>query len=168
MPLLVVKDDPVSGTDTHNASGQANDSASGSVVAWTGTGRYAYAGAMTGRLSDFARIGGAAVAVTTSTSSLNGGETAPPAGGHYGPSGSSITPAAKQPITAAVPITLSLAITDDIGTGTPSDGTGSSFVRVAGVAALLDGDAIDSCDGEGATGNSSVAASTQNFVTASE
>ena len=167
MPLLVVDADPVEGTDTHNATGSAVDSASGATVTWTGTGRYSYAGSMTSQLSEFVRIDGAALAVTSSSSSLNQGEEIPPAGGHSGPAGSSITPASTQPSTAPTPVTATLSITDSIGTGTPGEAAGSTFVSVGGDPVLLDGDPIDTCDGQGATGNSSVTASTQDFVTAS-
>lgn len=167
MTLLVVDGDPVSGTDTHNATGQAIDSSSGSPVSWDGTGSYTYTGSMAEGLSGFVRIGGAAVAVTTSSSALDAGEDVPPAGGHSGPAGQGMTPVSTQPPTAPTPIPISLSITDEIGTGTPGSGAGSGFVRVAGDPVLLDGDPIDTCDGTGATGNSSVAASTQSFVSAS-
>src|SRR5262245_30121247 len=103
MTLLVVKDDPVDGTDTHNISGEANDTSSGLVVPWSGTGSYPYAGAMTDALSDFVRIGAAPVALTTSKSSLNAGETGP-TGDHAGPNGSGFTPAPTQPTTAPTPL----------------------------------------------------------------
>lgn len=167
MPLLVVEQDPVEGTDTHNAAGTAIDTGSGLAVPWSGTGRYAYAGAMTGGLVGFVRIGGAMVAVTSSSSSLNVGESAPPAGGHSGPAGSALTPASTQPATAPTPTPTTLVITDTIGTGTPGAAAGSAFVTVAGDPVLLDGDPIDTCDGAGAAGNSSVTAGTQDFVTAS-
>ncbi len=166
MPLIVVDGDPVTGTDTHNLSGTATDTSSGSPVPWVGTGSFTYTGSMTTDLSDFARIGGAAVAVTTSSSTLDPGEQAP-GGGHSGPSGSQLVPDPAQPPTAPTPIPPTLVITDEIGTGTPAASAGSSFVRVGGDPVLLDADAIDSCDGQGSTENSTVAADGQDFVTAS-
>ena len=158
--LLVVEGDPVKGTDKHNVAGQAT--APSGTVTYKGVGDYQYAGAMRKGLSDFVRIGGTAVAVTDSRSQLDPGESAPPAGRHSGPTGSGFKP------TAPTPVPTSLVITDTIGTGTPGAGAGSSFVAAAGSPVLLDGDAIDSCDGLGVTGNSTVSSSTQNFVSASE
>ena len=167
MPLLVVEGDPVEGTDTHNAAGQATDTSTGLSVPWTGTGKYAYAGSMTDGLSEFVRIGGAAVALASSVSTLDEGQDVAPEGGHSGPAGSALTAAEEQPPTALVPVTATVMITDTVGEGTPSETAGSAFVSAGGSPVLLDGDSIDSCDGTGATGNSSVTASTQDFVTAS-
>ena len=167
MPLLIVDGDPVTGTDNHNVEAKAVDTSSGATVPWTGTADYTYTGSMTDELSDFVRITGAAVALTTSTSSLDPGETAPPTGGHSGPAGSAFIPAPTQPPTALVPMPLTERITDDIGTGTPGSAAGSNFVLAGGDPVLLDQDPIDTCDGRGTTGNSTVTASTQSFVTAS-
>jgi hypothetical protein len=167
MTLLVVKDDPVDGTDTHHVSGKANDVNTGSPVDWSGTGSYPYAGAMTGALSDFVRIDGAPVALTTSESSLNAGETGP-AGRHAGPNGSGFTPAPAQTPTAPIPLPPTLKIDDEIGTGVPGSGAGSGFVKAGGTPVLLDGDPIDTCDGLSATGNSTVTAEKQAFVNVSE
>jgi hypothetical protein len=166
VPLLIVDGDPVEGTDTHNVAATAVDSSSGATVPWTGTGNYTYTGAMTTDLSTFVKISGSAVGLTTSASSLNLGETAPP-GGHFGPSGSSFTPATSQPTTAATQTPGTETITDSIGTGNPGSDAGSDFVSVGGDPVLLDQDPIDTCDGTGAKGNSTVTASTQSFVTAS-
>lgn len=167
MPLIIVDGDPVTGTDTHNVSGNAVDTSSGATVPWAGTGRYAYTGSMASALSGFVRIGGSAVAVSTSTSALDAGEDAGPTGGHSGPAGTQLAPGSAQPTTASVPIPASLAITDPIGTGTPGTGAGSGFVRIDGDPLLLDQDPIDTCDGAGNTGNSSVRAQGQDFVMAS-
>ena len=77
MPLIVVSGDPVTGTDTHNLTGQATDTSTGSPVPWVGTGSLTYTGSMTSGLSSFVRVGGAAVAVTTSSSALDPGEAVP-------------------------------------------------------------------------------------------
>lgn len=168
MSLIIVDGDTVTGTDTHNAAGSAIDSSSGATVPWVGTGTYTYTGAMASDLSDFVRINGAAVAVTTSASALDPGEDVPPAGGHSGPAGSAMTPDSAQPPTAPTPIPLSLTITDQIGTGTPGGAAGSGFVRIGGDAILLDQDPIDTCDGTGSTGNSTVSAGVQDFVSAAQ
>lgn len=170
MALLVVEGDPVEGTDTHNLSGVAvNAPAPPPTLPWVGTGRFAYVGAVTGALSPFVSIDGTAAALTTSTSALDPGEAVPPSGRHSGPQGSSFVPAASQPPTAPTPnVDPTLLIIDPIGTGTPSSSAGSAFVKVDGTPVLLDADAIDTCDGQGAPENSTVTASTQDFVAASE
>jgi uncharacterized Zn-binding protein involved in type VI secretion len=161
--LLVVDGDPVEGTDKHNVQGQAtNPGAPPPTVPYAGIGDYAYQGSMTDQLSDFVSIDGSPVAVTTSRSSLDPGEDAPPAGGHSGPKGSNFVPPTP------APIALSLSILDAIGVGRPSAPAGSSFVSVGGDPVLLDGDSIDTCDGLSIPMNSSVTASTQSFVSASE
>lgn len=167
MPLLIVSGDPVTGTDNHNVEAQAVDTSSGATVPWKGTADYTYTGSMSEALSDFVSITGAAVALTTSASSLDPGETAPPTGGHSGPAGSAFSPAPTQPPTALVQTPQTERITDDIGTGTPGSTAGSDFVLVGGAPVLLDLDPIDTCDGGGTTGNSTVTASNQSFVTAS-
>lgn len=167
MPLIVVSGDPVTGTDTHNLTGQATDTSTGSPVPWVGTGSFTYTGSMTSGLSSFVRVGGAAVAVTTSSSALDPGEDVPPVGGHSGPAGSQLVADPAQPPTAPTPLPPTLVITDMVGTGTPSESAGSRLVRVGGEGVLLDSDPIDTCDGTGSTGNSAVAADGQQFVTAS-
>jgi uncharacterized Zn-binding protein involved in type VI secretion len=150
---IVVKGDPVRGTDTHNVTGTTGSP----PVPYTGVADYAYKGAITDATSDFVRIGGTPVALTTSRSTLDPGETAPPAGGHYGPAGSNFQPAG--------PNTPTVTITDTpLGTGTPGAGAGSALLTVDGTPVLLDGDAIDTCTGVGATAGSTVTAQGQDFV----
>lgn len=162
MALLVVGGDPVEGTDTHLVSGDAtNPAPPPPTVPYAGTGRYDYVGSMTDGLSELLRIDGAPVALTTSSSTLDPGEDAPPAGGHSGPAGSGFVPPAP------APLPVSLSITDPIGSGTPNAAAGSAFVTVDGDPVLLDGDAIDTCDGQGTPANSTVSAATQDFVSAS-
>jgi hypothetical protein len=115
------------------------------------------------RLSDLVRIDGAPVALTTSKSRLNVGEDVPVTGRHSGAKGSGFDPAEPAPILDAL-----LKIIDPIGEGAPSAGAGSGLVSVGGHPVLLDGDAIDTCDGLGGTANSTVTSSTQEFVRASE
>jgi uncharacterized Zn-binding protein involved in type VI secretion len=76
--------------------------------------------------------------------------------------GSNFMPPAPEPN----PITL--LISDPIGEGNPSATSGSSFVKVDGQALLLDGDAIDTCDGLNIPMNSTVTAENQSFVSCSE
>jgi len=158
--LVVVADDPVAGTDKHNVAGAATPPPPGAPYA--GIGDYDYAGSMTDQLADFFTIGGKAVAVVTSESSLDPGETAPPAGGHSGPAGSNFVPPSPAPVLA------SLTITEPIGTGVPSATAGSTFAKAGGDALLLDGDSIDTCDGLNVPMNSTVTSSGQDFVTCSE
>jgi uncharacterized Zn-binding protein involved in type VI secretion len=161
--LVVVKDDPVDGTDTHKVAGNATNPAPPPAppqIAYTGTGRFDYRGKMTGQLSDFVSIGGKPVATAGSRSSLPPEETAP-GGGHAGPSGKSFNP----PSPAPIPSTL--AITDPVGEGRPSSTAGSAFVKVGGQAVLLHGDPIDTCDGLSTPMNSTVAAEGQSFVSCS-
>jgi hypothetical protein len=151
--LVVVKGDPVQGTDKHNVSGKT---ASSPPADYTGVGDFEYHGAITGQLSDFVRINGVPVALVTSRSSLNPGEDSPP-GKHAGPLGKNFVPS------TANPATLSIKDTDNIGPGVPNAGAGSAVLTVNGVKVLLDTDKIDTCSGVGA-----VAAKGQDFVTCSE
>ena len=165
--LLVVRGDPVRGKDTHEVMGNAtNPSPPPPTVAYPpsgiATGRFDYVGSMTEALSDLVLIGGRPVAVVSSGSSLDAGQDTPPGGKHSGPAGSAFQP------TAPAPLAATLSITDSIGPGHPSATAGSAFVTVNGVAVLLDGDRIDTCDAMGATGNSTVSAAGQSLVTASE
>jgi uncharacterized Zn-binding protein involved in type VI secretion len=121
-------------------------------------GSFTYTGKMTDSLSSFVTIGGVPVAVATSKSSLNPGETAPPTGGHSGPAGSGFLPPSP------VPIPISLSISDPIGTGVPNAAAGSAVLTIGGVKVLLDGDKIDTCDGLHVPANSTVTASGQSFV----
>jgi hypothetical protein len=157
--MIVVKDDEVKGTDKHNVTGMDT---SIPPVAYKGVGDYEYVGKMTDQLSDLVTIDGKAVTLKSSKSSLNPGETAPPIGKHSGPAGKNFTPAAPAPN----PITLQ--ITEPVGEGNPSATSGSSFIKMGGVAVLLDNDKIDTCDGTGKKMNSTVTAKQQDFVSCSE
>jgi hypothetical protein len=158
--LVVVQGDGVAGTDKHNVTGNAtNPAPPPPTVPYTGVGSYQYAGKMTDGLSTFATIGGKAIALVTSTSSLNPGEAA--TGGHAGPSGTGFVPPAP------VPIPNTLTISDVIGTGVPNAAAGSSVLTVGGTKVLLSGDKIDTCDGLGVKANSTVTATGQSFVSCS-
>ena len=159
--FVVVKADPVSGTDQHNVSGQAtNPSPPPPTVPYSGLGDFTYNGAVTEQLSDFVTIAGVPVALVSSRSTLNAGEDSPPAGKHSGPQGANFVPPAP------VPIAGTLSITDTpLGTGVPNAGAGSALLTVGGVKVLLDGDTIDTCSGVGAKAGSTVAAQGQDFVT---
>jgi hypothetical protein len=157
--LVIVENDPVRGTDTHNVTGSDTSTPPNP---YAGTGDFDYDGAMTDRLSDFVRIAGTAVAVVSSGSTLNTGEDVAPAGKHSGPMGSNFTPAAPAPN----PVTLQ--ITDaPLGAGVPNAGAGSALLTIDGVKVLLDSDQIDTCSGVGAKAGSMVAATGQDFVTCS-
>ncbi|HEY2669138.1 MAG TPA: hypothetical protein VGJ07_02050 [Rugosimonospora sp.] len=158
--LVVVEGDPVRGTDTHNVSGMTSSSP---PVAYTGVGDYQYTGSVTDALSDFVTIGGVPVALVSSKSSLDPGQTAPPAGGHSGPAGSNFAPPAPAPN----PVTLSI-VDSPLGTGVPNAGAGSGVLTVGGVKVLLDSDKIDTCSGIGVTADSTVTAQGQSFVTCSQ
>ena len=167
--LVVVQNDAVKGTDTHNVSGVGPNPAfppPPPTVKFGGTGSYKYAGSMTDSLSTFVQIGGKPVGLVTSKSSLNPGETA--TGGHSGPAGSNFVAGvgslAVQPLPTGPP---PLSITDVIGTGVPNAAAGSALLTIGGVKVLLDGDKIDTCDGTGSKGNSNVTASGQSFVSCS-
>lgn len=163
--LVVVENDKVEGTDQHNLTGPGTTASPPPVAAtYTGIGAFDYAGKMTDALSDFVKIDGKPVALKTSKSSLNPGESAPPAGKHSGPAVKNPVPPLTAPVVATVP---ALQITDPIGTGNPSATAGSSFVSVASTAVLLDGDKIDTCDGLSIPMNSTVTAEKQSFVSCS-
>ncbi|WP_435592814.1 hypothetical protein [Nocardia sp. bgisy118] len=157
--LLIVANDPVRGTDTHTVAGSDTSTP---PITYTGTGDFEYNGAITDRLSDLVSIDGTPIALLTSGSTLNTGESQPPAGKHSGPQGGNFTPAAPAPNKAT------LQITDKpLGVGSPSADAGSTVLSVDGVRVLLDSDHIDTCSGVGATAGSSVTAAGQSFVTAS-
>jgi len=158
---IVVDQDAVTGTDKHNVTGTGTITSPPGTAPYAGFADFDYAGKMTGKLSDFVSIGGKAVALVTSESSLDPGESAPP-GKHAGISGKNFVPPTPTPIAATI------NITDPIGKGVPGAAAGSAFVTIGGVKLLLDGDAIDTCDGLSIPGNSSVAASHQDFVSCSE
>jgi uncharacterized Zn-binding protein involved in type VI secretion len=127
-------------------------------VTYAGTGSYTYKGKITDSLSTFVKIGGQPVAILTSQSSLNPGETAP-GGGHDPASGSGFVPPAP------VPIASTLAFLPPVkGVGLPNAGAGSPLLSIGGVKVLLDGDKMDTCDGTGSA-NSTVTTSGQSFVT---
>lgn len=164
--LIVVEGDKVEGTDKHNISGTGTDTSSGTPVPmtpFTGIADFDYKGAMTDELSDFVSIGGKAIALVSSKSSLDPGEDS--AGGHAATSAKSITVIAPTTITPGTEVAS--AITDSIGEGKVSQGMGSTFVKAGGDAVLLDGDSIDTCDGLSIPMNSSVTAAEQDFVSCS-
>jgi hypothetical protein len=164
---VVVHNDPVEGTDQHKVMGIGpNPAAPPPTATYQGIGDFDYVGKLTDQLSDFVSIDGKTVALTTSKSSLNPGESAPPSGKHSGPQGKNFVPDAGS--VAITPTTASLSITDSIGEGQPSANTGSSFITVNGTAILLDGDKIDTCDGLNTPMNSTVTANNQDFVSCSE
>ncbi len=161
---LIVEKDAVHGTDQHNVFGIALTPSG--PVSYSGVGEYTYTGAMTDELSDFVRIAGRPVAQTTSRSSLDLGQDVFPTGGHSGP----IVPKFAKftpPTPVPIPQFLFLMIIDPVGVGRPNVGAGSGFVSVTGRPVLLDGDAIDTCDGTGRPKNSTVTSSHQSFVKAS-
>ena len=140
--LIAVENDKVEGTDKHNVSGDAtNPSPPPPTVPYIGIGDFEYAGKMTDGLRDFVSIDGQPVAKKDSKSSLNPGEDTAPTGKHSGPRGGNFVPPTPAPITGT------LSIDDPVGEGSPSATAGSSFVKIDGVAVLLDGDKIDTCDG---------------------
>jgi uncharacterized Zn-binding protein involved in type VI secretion len=152
--LIIVENDKVEGTDNHNVSGNMTSNA-GPVPA-TGSGSFDYVGKMSDQLSDFVRIDGKPVALKSSKSSLNPGETAP-TGKHAGPSGKELSPSNLIP--------LSLKITDPVGTGNPSATAGSTFVTIASTPVLLDGDKMDTCGPPPM--NATVTSENQDFVSCS-
>lgn len=163
--LVVVENDAVEGTDTHNVAGTGPIPGPPGTGPYKGMGSFSYKGKMTDALSDFVKIDGVPVALVTSKSSLNPGETAM-GGGHHGASGSGFIPAPTT--TAAAPTTTTLNITDaPLGEGKPSATSGSSFVKVGGDKVLLDADKIDTCDALSVPMNSTVTASGQSFVSCS-
>jgi len=159
---IVVDGDKVKGTDKHNVAGTGTISGPPGTAPYSGIADFDYAGKMTNALSDFVKIDGKAAAIVSSKSSLDPGETAPPTGKHAGLNGSNFTPPTPTPI----PTTIN--ITDPVGTGVPGSAAGSGFVTIDGVKVLLDGDAIDTCDGLNIPGNSTVTSSQQDFVSCSE
>lgn len=154
---IVVKGDAVQGTDTHSVTGTGPPPPS---LPFAGTGDYSYKGSMTGSLSTFVKIGGKAVALVTSKSSLGATETAP-GGGHFPAVGSNLKPTSPVPVPATMQIVPPI-----VGTGVPNAAAGSVFVTIGGTKVLLGGDKIDTCDGTGSA-NSTVTASGQSFVSCS-
>lgn len=167
---IIVENDKVEGTDTHNVAGDAiNPAAPPPSIPGTWTAQFDYAGKITGQLSDFVKIKGIPVALKNSESALNPGEDAAPNGKHSGPQGKSFTPV---PPTTTLPFEatklVSLQITDPVGEGKPSATAGSRFVSVGGIAVLLDQDKMDTCDGLSNPMNSAVTSGNQDFVSCSE
>jgi uncharacterized Zn-binding protein involved in type VI secretion len=164
--LIIVENDKVEGTDKHNVQGPGTTTTTPpSQATYIGVGDFDYAGKMTDQLSDFVKIAGKPVALKSSKSSLNPGESTPTAGKHSGPMGKNLVPPDTGPI---IPTKPSLQITDPVGDGNPSASSGSSFVKVNSTAILLDGDKIDTCDGLSIPMNSTVTAEKQDFVSCSE
>jgi len=161
--LIVVENDKVEGKDTHNVAGTATPPAAPPpTVPFSGTGDFDYKGKMTGALSDFVKIDGTPVALTSSKSSLDPGETAP-GGGHSGLGGKNYQPAAPN-----TPTPATMNLTDPVGEGKPSATAGSTFVTVGSTPVLLDADKLDTCGAASAPMNSTVTAGGQGFVNCSE
>lgn len=151
---LIVRNDPVDGTDTHNVTGST---ASSPPAAYAGTGDYRYQGAVTGGLCDFVTVDGLRLAVVTSTSSLRAeGAIAHQAlsGGNYRPPGPN-------------PASLKFVPPTGVGGGKPAVAAGSALLTAGGDKALLDGDPFDTCGVPGGKGKGTVAARGQAFVTCS-
>jgi hypothetical protein len=164
---IIVKGDAVEGNaaDKHEVSGTGNDPSTGSPVTGKWKGTYSYAGTMTKALSDFVTIQDNAVAVFESRSSLDDTSHMPASGTGFAP-----VPPTTPPVPN--PALGPIAFTKTVGTGAPTEGAGSSFVTITvddtTAAVLLDGDKIDTCGEESATGNSTVTSSKQSFVTVTE
>ena len=153
MAAVIVKGDPVSGSDTHAVTGQAATPAG--PAAYAGTATYPYDGTMTEELSDLVTIGDAPVATVDSRSSLRSGHLA----------GTGAPPFDPPATPALTPTPATFVFTATVGTGAPAEGAGSSFVTVGGSAVLLDGDKLDTCGDERGSGNSAVTSAGQSFVT---
>jgi uncharacterized Zn-binding protein involved in type VI secretion len=157
---VIIKGDPVSGSDTHEVGGSGVDPNTGATVTGTWKGDYSYDGTMTGALSDLVTIHGAPVALDDSRSSLRSDSHLPASGTNF---------SQVPPTTPPVPNTaLPLSFTKTVGTGAPTAAAGSSFVTVRGKAVLLHGDTLDTCGDERGSGNSSVNSAGQSFVTVTE
>lgn len=159
---IIVENDKVEGTDQHSLTGPGV-TATSAPATYTGSGSFDYVGKMTDQLSDFVKIDGKPVALKSSKSSLNPGEDAPPAGKHSGPMVKDPLPPLTAPITATVP---SLQIIGPVGTGNPGATAGSTFVKIASTAVLLDGDKMDTCGPPPM--NATVTSEKQDFVSCSE
>ena len=158
---LIVENDPVRGTDTHNVSGSNTNAP---PDPYTGTGDYDYDGAMTERLIDFVTDrrderspwSPAGARCSTRTRTAAGGE------------GTQARRAATSRRRRRRRTPRRWSITDaPLGTGVPNAGAGSTLLTVDGVQVLLDGDDIDTCSGVGAPAGSTVTATGQDFVTCS-
>lgn len=154
---IIVENDKVEGTDQHNVTGKGDNPAlQPPKESFSGVGDFDYRGKMTDLLSDFVRIGGKPVALKSSKSSLNPGDTT-----HKGENGSNFVPG---PGSVPKPDKEGLSIIDSIGNGVPSSGAGSIFVKIGTVAVLLDSDKIDTCGTASKPMNSTVTSQTQDFV----
>ena len=159
MGKLVVEGDKVDGTDVHGVEGKVTPPPPATPTPYSGTAEYDYHGAVTGGLSDFVTVGGKPLAVVTSSSTLTeAGKTA-----HAASTGSTFIPAAPAPN----PSTLAFLPPTVVGAGKPSGTAGSALLTVGGAAALLDGDAFDTCEIPGGKESSIVTASGQDLVTCS-
>jgi hypothetical protein len=161
--LVVVKGDPVTGTDTHNVSGTYNDPKATTtpppVLPYKGTGDYTYNGAVIEQLSDFVSVGAVPVALVNSQSKLNANEDS--TGQHVVSKSPNFVPLLPVPVAQM----LSLEIDDaPLGTGVPEASAGSSLLTIGGVKVLLDANEIDACNTSTKT-NTKVTASGQSFVT---
>lgn len=169
--LIIIENDKVEGTDKHNVSGNATNPSPPPPPSIPGAwiADFDYVGKMTDALSDLVSIDGQPLATTGSKSSLDPGEDVAPSGRHSGPMGSNFISVPPAPPLVPFPATQALlAITDPIGEGNPSATAGSTFVSVDGVAVLLDGDAMDTCDGLSIPMNGTVTSENQDFVSCSE
>ncbi|MFI7690056.1 hypothetical protein ACIBQ6_13350 [Nonomuraea sp. NPDC049655] len=152
---VVVKNDPVRGTDQHNVTGPPANP-------YLGVGTFDYIGAITDQVSDFVTIDGVPVALVTSRSTLDPGQTTP-VGRHAGPQGTAFVPPAPPSVLAT------LTISDvPLGGGVPNAAAGSALLTIGGVKVLLDGDLIDTCSGIGAPAGSKVSARGQSCLTCSD
>jgi hypothetical protein len=154
---VVVKGDPVDGTDTHGLSGKT---ASAPVVEWAGTGDYPYKGEVSNGLSEVVTVGSTPLALVTSGSTLRAdgqqGHDAKLGGGNFQPA-----------VPAPNPASLTFVPGTGIGDGKPSAGTGSAALTINGVKVLLDGDQFDTCGIPGGTTKAKVEAKGQDLVTCS-
>ncbi|MFC0541513.1 hypothetical protein [Kutzneria chonburiensis] len=161
--LVIVKGDPVTGKDKHAVAGFGpNPSPPPQELKYAGTADFAYIGTISARLSDFVSINGTPVALVTSQSSLNAGETVM-GGKHYGPAGDNYK---ADPASPALEPTKDarLEIKDGLDPGVPNSGAGSQLLTIGGVKVLLDADKLDTCGSKHQSANSSVAAQGQDFV----
>jgi uncharacterized Zn-binding protein involved in type VI secretion len=152
--LLVLRNDPVDGTDKHAVSGSTT---SNPPTPYTGVGEYTYGGAVTSGLSDFVTIDKVPVALVGSASTLRADSKTK----HQALSGSNFKPPSPPPDTA----TLAFAVTAGVGDGAPAATAGSSLLTIGGVKALLDGDTFDTCKIATGKGAATVAAKAQDWVT---
>lgn len=154
---LVVKGDPVDGTDKHDVKGTFPPPPPVPPT-YEGKGDYAYKGEVTQDVSDFVTVGGEPLALVTSGSKLRSDGTLD----HQPMRGSSFAPPGP------LPSSLQFVPPTDVGAGQPGEKAGSGLLTVDGDRALLDGDPFDTCGIPGGKASSTVAAKHQTFVTCSE